>query len=129
MEEVVLYDGVFQNVDREGACCLPNGSCLVTSPDNCGNTLGGVYNGDFTACGEFLCCPDPFADADGDGDADQNDFGKFQACFTGAGPTTLDPGCECFDRDGDDDVDEDDWGAFEACASGPDVPANPACDG
>ena len=27
-------------------------------------------------------CPIPFADADVDGDVDQEDFGKFQSCFT-----------------------------------------------
>jgi hypothetical protein len=79
-----------------------------------------------------LPCGLPFADDDRDGDVDQDDYGRFQACHTGQGPVTLDPGCACFDRDsdgaGDGDVDQDDWGAFEACASGPDVPVDPTCD-
>ena len=76
-------------------------------------------------------CSDPFADADGDGDVDQEDFGSWQACFTGPDGGIL-AGCECFDRDndgaGDGDVDPDDLDAFEACASGPGIPANDTCD-
>jgi len=78
-------------------------------------------------------CPVPFADADEDGDVDQDDYGAFQACFTGMGGGVPE-GCECFDRPeegyprGDHDIDQDDWGAFEACATGPAVrfdPENP----
>jgi len=75
-------------------------------------------------------CNDPFADADADGDVDQDDFAKFQACFTGQGGGVPE-GCACFDREpigGDDDIDTLDFGVFEACASGPAIPANVSCD-
>jgi len=78
-----------------------------------------------------LACNTPVFDADGDADVDHDDFGAFQACFTGQDP---DEGvfdwenCGCLDVDEDEDVDENDYDAFEACASGPDVPADPACD-
>jgi hypothetical protein len=39
-----------------GACCLPDGSCVVTSPTNCA-TLGGSYLGDGTTCpADEACC-------------------------------------------------------------------------
>ncbi|NLU20314.1 MAG: hypothetical protein GXW89_06440 [Phycisphaerae bacterium] len=73
-----------------------------------------------------------FADPDDDYDVDQEDFGVFQACFSGAGVPAAD-GCERFDRPqagfprGDNDVDEDDLAAFLACVSGPAVPLNEGC--
>ncbi len=75
-------------------------------------------------------CNTPFADADNDDDVDMDDFGAWQACFTGDGiPMTT--GCACFDRDfggqGDGDVDLMDFNAFLNCASGPAVPADPGC--
>jgi hypothetical protein len=81
-----------------------------------------------------ITCNDPFADADGDGDVDQVDFAVFQKCFTGSNYAgELPDECKCFDRIDnqgliDGSIDQFDWGKFEACASGPDVPANPACD-
>jgi hypothetical protein len=136
VEELVLFDGVFQNPPGiQGACCLPNTACVVTTEDDCTNTLNGQYQGNLVPCTDYLCCYDPFADADNDGDADQDDFALFQKCYTGdgAGPPT--PECKCFDQVGtglgtppDDDVDSDDFQAFEICASGPNVPHDPACD-
>jgi len=74
-----------------------------------------------------VCQNDPFADADGDSDVDQDDFAKFQLCYTG-GSGGVPDGCVCFDQDEDDDIDDDDFTAFQNCASGPYVPANTACD-
>ena len=133
VDDVVLYEAVFQGGEAEGACCLPDLSCIETTQENCEVTLGGDYNGNFTTCAGVLCCADPFADADVDGDVDQDDFAVFQACITGAAGGIL-PGCACFDREPDTDVDQDDLGnptlldTFEGCASGPDVPADPTCD-
>ena len=74
--------------------------------------------------------PDDFSrfDVDDDGDVDQDDFGEFQACYSGSG--TAHDGYACWRMDADDDldVDVDDLTVFEACASGPAVPADPACD-
>ena len=75
-------------------------------------------------------CSDPFADADVDGDVDQEDFAVFQLCYTGAGgPIPTDPTyCVCLNTNGDSAIDAADLTAFEACSSGPEIPANPACD-
>ena len=64
------------------------------------------------------------ADFDGDGDVDQEDFGYFQACYSGPGilPET---GCEDADLNGDDDVDLDDFAIFESCVGGANQP--PGC--
>jgi len=110
-----------------GACCVGL-ECTDTLITEC----PGAYQGIGTACATTACpCPTPFADVDFDGDVDQDDFAAFQACFTGSGPATVAGPCICFDHHtgaDDPDVDEDDYYAFEACASGPDVPADPACE-
>jgi hypothetical protein len=120
-----------------GACCITTGwgtgTCTPdVTQDECVNTLGGEYIGDFSVCGVDngncdFCPVDIFADADEDGDVDEDDFGAFQECLTGQAGGIL-PGCQCADWDNDGDVDSEDYGAFEACASGPDVLANIACD-
>jgi hypothetical protein len=118
-----------------GACCLPGG-CQELAELECLSN-GGIFQGNGTDCAtaecEFQVCHDPFADADGDGDVDQDDFARFQICFTG--DATGDPlgtfppqNCECFDTDGDGDVDGADFTAFQACASGPGIPADATCD-
>jgi len=119
--------------EATGACCLPDSSvCAEMTGSEC-TMLGGDFRGYNTTCAEKWaeCCHDPFADADGDTDVDQDDFGVFQACFTGANPSpgAFDPEmCRCLDLDENSAVDEDDYGAFELCASGPDVPADASCD-
>ena len=114
-----------------GACCYGNGVCTIEDQNTCENVLSGTYGNDGSTCDDIVCCGDPAVDADKDNDVDQADFGAFQACFTGSsGGVPL--GCECFDQHtgvDDPDIDEDDWAEFEGCASGPDVPADPACDG
>ncbi|UCD28891.1 MAG: hypothetical protein JSV03_17745 [Planctomycetota bacterium] len=76
-------------------------------------------------------CNEPFADVDGDGDVDQEDFGLWQLCTSGEGNIFAGFACACFDRDYDGDVDITDFDAFQACrvTSGPNVPADPMCDG
>ena len=106
---------------------MTNGTCTELLDEAECLAAGGTFNGAFTLCADTLCCADPFADADGDGDVDQEDFGIFQACFTGTGGGVL-PGCDCLDREPDLDVDDVDYGAFENCATGPGIPADPACD-
>ncbi len=109
-----------------GACCLPNGSCVLLTGNDCA-AAGGSYNGFGTSCDDVTCCPTPFADADGDGDVDQVDFGEFQVCFSG-GAETATGKCLCFDRDSDDTITQDDFNAFQACWSGPGVPLDPDCE-
>jgi hypothetical protein len=66
-------------------------------------------------------------DLDGDGDVDQNDFGRLQACFSGAFVPQDRPECQAMKLDGDDDVDADDVAMFMGCLSGADVNADPVC--
>ena len=69
---------------------------------------------------------DLWPDRDSDGDVDQDDFARWQLCYTG--PDSQDPpaeGCQVLDRDEDDDVDATDLSAFENCATGPMVPLSP----
>jgi hypothetical protein len=65
-------------------------------------------------------------DFDLDLDVDQEDFGRFQACYSGSGHAA-DAGCELAVLDGDGDVDADDFRIFLACLSGADTPADPGC--
>jgi hypothetical protein len=118
---------------RVQACCgdaLCEGAETIT---NCANDCGPPP--------PWLDCNNPFADTDGDGDVDQDDFSTFQLCYTGSGngPISTSPGyCKCLDwgdddidqtPDYDDDIDHFDFSAFQDCASGPNVPADPCCDG
>ena len=68
-------------------------------------------------------------DFEPDGDVDQSDFGRFQACYSGAGIAQLNPACQGAKLDGDDDVDLSDFGIFQECVSGPSQPADPLCAG
>ena len=63
-------------------------------------------------------------DFDGDLDVDQEDFGHFQACFSGHG-VQYPAGCEDADFDLDGNVDENDLSVFQACMGGPNRP--PGC--
>ena len=67
------------------------------------------------------------ADFDQDGDVDQEDFGRFQACYTGGGVPQTDPSCAAGRLDPDEDVDLDDFGTFQLCMSGANVPSDPTC--
>ena len=61
-------------------------------------------------------------DLNDDLDVDQEDFGYFQACFSGAG-IDLTPGCESADFNVDGDVDQDDFAVFQNCMAGPNRPS------
>ncbi|UCD28568.1 MAG: sulfatase-like hydrolase/transferase [Planctomycetota bacterium] len=63
-------------------------------------------------------------DMDGDNDVDQEDFGLFQACFSGTG-VYFESGCEYAELDGDNDVDLSDFTMFQSCMAGPNQP--PGC--
>ena len=68
-------------------------------------------------------------DLDGDCDVDQEDFGWFQRCLTGAGtPPQDDPECWFADFDHDNDVDGDDFGRFQRCHTGANICAAPDCE-
>lgn len=62
-QEQLAQHGVLppqETTPQEGACCLPDGSCIVTDPVCC-QTLGGTYLGDFTSC-PLDCTPDTIYD-------------------------------------------------------------------
>jgi hypothetical protein len=119
----------------EGACCTPcTGTCRHAFEQDC--TSPEVWQGMGTICQEDICmgvCGDPSMDGDCDGDVDQDDFAKFQRCYSGDGtnyPAGLN--CVCFDKGSDSpdgDIDSLDFDAFQICASGPNVPADVCCDG
>lgn len=66
-------------------------------------------------------------DFDLDGDVDQSDFGRFQACYSGAGLPQLDAACANARLDEDNDVDAADFALFRECMSGPETSADPNC--
>lgn len=107
----------------QGACCLNNGSCADVGPEQCGP---GRYS-PWKKCGDTSlprCCPIPWADSDGDSDVDMDDYGKFQACFTGSNQP-VPAGCECLDKAKTvPGIDLDDFAAFLSCVTGPSVPMN-----
>ncbi len=43
---------------NRGACCLPSGTCTVTSMAVCSGITDAVYNGDCTSCDDFVCNDD-----------------------------------------------------------------------
>ena len=89
-----------------GACCYPNGDCIVSLVDDC-QAAGGIYLGDGTSeCPDTPCdvsdCP---GDLDGDLDVDQSDLGILLAFYNnGSGG----------DVDGDGDTDQSDLGILLA---------------
>ncbi len=129
-DDFVLYGGEGRALPTKGACCRGDGTCSEVSETEC-KPPDGRWRGAGTTCEATVCCPYPFADADHDEDVDQDDFGRFQSCFTGPGGRAA-SGCECFDRDSDDDIDQDDFVMFSNCGTGYLIPFDaahppPAC--
>ena len=63
-------------------------------------------------------------DLDYDFDVDMEDFGLFQACYSGPGMASG-PDCEPADLDDDGDVDQEDFAVFQECIGGANQP--PGC--
>ena len=58
-QEMLAQHGVLppqETTPVEGACCLPDGSCVITTPECCA-TEGGEYQGDGVPCSPDLCTP------------------------------------------------------------------------
>lgn len=66
-------------------------------------------------------------DFDNDTDVDQEDFGHFQNCLTGAAFPQADALCADAMLDEDSDVDEADFAIFQNCWSGPNISHSPTC--
>jgi len=63
-QEQLAQHGVLppqETTPQEGACCLPDGSCIVTTPACC-QIQGGTYLGDFVPC-PLDCAPDTIYDS------------------------------------------------------------------
>lgn len=125
-----LHDGVEEGfvatipgVPEQGACCNHQTlECSIVFEAAC----EGEWLGANTVC--TRCCPKPFSDGDTDGDVDMDDFGLFQACINTSLPSTILPGCSCWDIDQDGTIDDDDFTrAFVVCGTGPGIAADPDC--
>ncbi len=131
LDAMVLLDGVLVENANAGACCKPDGECVIATQGEC-TLLDGIYYGANTLCENYQCCPRPFADADADGDVDQDDFGTFQTCYTGAPTSGVPAGCECLNHNGDQGIDGSDFAEFDKCYTGANVPWSqalaPQCD-
>lgn len=66
-------------------------------------------------------------DFDHDGDVDQEDFGLFQICVSGAFVEQSDPACRTMRLDNDLDVDSEDLALFLGCMAGASMPAETNC--
>ncbi len=105
------------NVDSSDAA---NYRCIVT--DSNGSTS--------SSQAQLTVEPAPIpGDFDHDGDVDQDDFGHFQACYSGRSVPQTSPDCADALLDPDGDVDSDDFAIFQNCLSGPGTPAGPDCAG
>jgi hypothetical protein len=121
-------------VDCDDSDCRCAANCGAPPAEVCDNGIDDDCDGD-ADCADGDCstklacrgCNDPFADQDDDSDVDQEDFGIWQACFTGT-EGTLAAGCGCADWDGNGRVDMADFDKFQICASGPTVMAAGSCD-
>jgi len=114
-----------------GACCLPDGQCLIMTQDVCeAPAVGGSYQGDGTEClgdndGDGIddaCeCRPCECDQDENGDCNGSDLVIVLDCL-GLPPT---PPCELADNDCDGDIDDFDLCAFLCLLSG--LPADQCC--
>lgn len=126
---------VLNIVGDVGACCLPagdgTGTCAIMTSEECLNHPNGSYLGDGTTCGvnNEACGFDPPVpgDMDLDGDVDMDDFGRFQACLSGAEVEQANPACARAKLDAGADVDGDDLAIFVGCMSGAGVPGDVDC--
>lgn len=114
-----------------GACCEGQKGC---TEKNFGDCPAADFKGLGSTCAvEQPNCPcssstQIWADKDLDGDVDQDDFGEFQACFTGA-TQGVPTGCECFDHVADDFINANDLAQFGNCITGPGIPWGPGLPG
>ncbi|NLX14722.1 MAG: hypothetical protein GXY44_13875 [Phycisphaerales bacterium] len=107
------------NETHDGTLGFGLGRGPFTNPDDYITLSAGTwYQASFA-----LRVPSFRGDYDNDGDVDQEDFGRLQACYSGAG-IAYQPGCEYADADLDGDVDQDDYAHFLSCLSGPNIPTS-----
>lgn len=88
---------------------------------------GDHYYLDAAPISNLSSCGDIVFDTDKDGDVDQEDFGVFQACYSGADALSG-AACKCMDLDKSGTINSADLDRFVQCASGPAMMADPSCD-
>ncbi len=100
-----------------------------TTPGVYGVTLevSGPRGNDSFVRNDYITVIPRAGDMDGDDDGDMEDYGRFQACFSGNGNTQADPDCVAARMDSDDDVDATDLQLFLDCLSGKNLNIDPAC--
>ncbi|UCD29952.1 MAG: DUF4838 domain-containing protein [Planctomycetota bacterium] len=86
-----------------------------------------IHDGTTTAGNIWAFTTRTFPDLDSDWDVDQEDFGRFQACFTGPAIPVTEPECMGAKFDNDSDVDRQDYAILQDCFSGANIPADPNC--
>lgn len=143
---VANFDQADQDEDGTGDGCDDDidGDGLLNDVDNCpihanADQADGDQDGVGNPCDD---CPGTLADLDvdeagcpppipgdftRDGDVDQEDFGYFQACYSGPGIAQTNSNCTPGLLDEDEDVDQNDFTVFQSCMSGAGVPADPGC--
>jgi hypothetical protein len=104
-----------QDVPVEGACCFPDGSCIVTPPSQC----SGAYQGDGTVCAPINPCEQPEACCFEDGHCEDifatdcvarggDPQGAGSVCTPGLCPLPPVPEACCFDDGHCEDILADD---------------------
>lgn len=102
--------------EQFGACCFFHDVCVDAAwPVWCAG-VGGVYQGDGSACGGGCRFPGN-GDADRDGDVDWADFSAWPACV-GLRPIDLRSACRSLDMDGDLALDLRDFATFQTAFTG-----------
>lgn len=81
-----FYDVYFDADFRDGACCFPDESCIVTNETDCVNA-GGIWQGSGVACDPELCLIDP-CDTDLIAPSATLNLGDF-VCVPFAGATSI----------------------------------------
>jgi len=107
-------------------------SCDRGDPGGGPKSLNANYTTEVIGWRNWDVCSPPMAvlelqpDDDGDGDVDQEDFGKFQLCYSGDG-ILYQFGCETLDFDHDMDIDQTDFSEFYKCMAGANITPPPGC--
>jgi hypothetical protein len=112
----------------EGACCLPDGTCIEPFTSAACTDLGGTFRGMDTACGDGSICLG--ACCRGVNGCSETLINECSGDFIDYGSTCA-QGCPCpdpfADVDVDGDVDQFDFAVLQSCLAGSDVTVSGLC--